>query len=135
MAPNVISKATIASLALNGQPAKGAVAGQPQAPVRGWLKPTHYEFKKNDQLFIIQHPLGTPLKFSTGAVTDPAPALNRVAYTDNTQKGSSGSPCFTADWKVVALHHWGGTDHNRGVTFSAILDVVTPKNIPGVFSN
>jgi hypothetical protein len=124
-----------ALLQVDGQPAKGTVAGQPLAPARGWLKPVHYEFRKDDPLFIIQHPEGRHMKFSPGAVTDPAPAQNRVAYTDNTLKGSSGSPCFTADWNVVALHHWGGTDHNRGVTFSAILNAVVPKKIPGVFSN
>jgi hypothetical protein len=120
-----------ALLNVDGQPAEGTVAGQPGAPVRGWLKPVSYQFKKDDPIFIIQHPKATPLKFAPGAVDDPSPSPNRVGYTTNTDNGSSGSPCCTADWRVVALHHWGGANHNRGVRFSAILDSLTPKKVPG----
>jgi hypothetical protein len=120
-----------ALLKIDGSPGQQSVASQPGAPARGWLKPVAYEFKVNDPIFIIQHPKASPLKFAPGSVNVPTPTVNRVGYTTNTQDGSSGSPCCTADWKVVALHHWGGTDHNRGVKFSAILDYLTPRQVPG----
>jgi hypothetical protein len=104
-----------------GSPAEGQVAAQEGAPVRDYLKPRAYDFEQGDPLFIIQHPKATPLKFAPGSVDDPQIAPNRVAYTVNTEPGSSGSPCFTSDWNVVALHHWGDTNHNRGVVFSAIM--------------
>jgi Trypsin-like peptidase domain/Effector-associated domain 1 len=111
-----------ALLRVAGKPANESVAAQPGAPTRGFLSPAAYEFKQGDPLFIIQHPQATPLKFAPGSVDDAKVGMNRVAYTVNTDAGSSGSPCFTSDWTPVALHHWGGEDHNRGVVFSAILE-------------
>lgn len=31
----------------------------------------------------------------------------RIRYATNTEPGSSGAPCFTMDWELVALHHYG----------------------------
>jgi hypothetical protein len=124
-----------ALLNVDGSPAQGSVAGQPGAPARGWLKPVAYQFQINDPIFIVQHPKASPLKFAPGSVNDPSPTVNRVGYTTNTEKGSSGSPCCTADWKVVALHHWGGPSHNRGVRFSAILDYLAPKHVSGFLTD
>jgi hypothetical protein len=39
----------------------------------------------------------------------------------NTERGSSGAPCFTADWALVALHHAGGATGNEGIPFTALL--------------
>jgi hypothetical protein len=124
-----------ALLNIDGSPAQENVAGQPGAPPRGWIEPVGYQFQVNDPIFIVQHPKASPLKFAPGSVNDLTPAANRVGYTTNTQDGSSGSPCCTADWKVVALHHWGGANHNRGVRFSAILDYLAPKKVPGFLKN
>jgi Trypsin-like peptidase domain/Effector-associated domain 1 len=124
-----------ALLNVDGSPAQGSVAGQPGAPARGWLKPVAYQFQINDPIFIVQHPKASPLKFAPGSVNDLSPTVNRVGYTTNTENGSSGSPCCTADWKVVALHHWGGPSHNRGVRFSAILDYLAPKHLSGFLTD
>ena len=120
-----------ALLRVAGKPAEQPVAGQPGAPPRGFLTPKGYAFKAGDPLFIIQHPKATPLKFAPGSVKSPLVTPNRVAYTVNTEEGSSGSPCFTSDWTPVALHHWGGSDHNRGVMFSAILADWQGKGVAG----
>ena len=51
----------------------------------------------------------------------------RIAYRTNTWFGSSGSPCFTIDWELVALHKgwFKAADDpekpNKGVPFSLIL--------------
>jgi Trypsin-like peptidase domain/Effector-associated domain 1 len=126
-----VSALDFALLNIDGSPAQQRVAGQPAAPVRGWLAPIAYQFEVNDPIFIVQHAKASPLKFAPGSVNDPAPTAKRVGYTTNTQDGSSGSPCCTADWKVVALHHWGGSNHNRGVKFTAILDYLAPREVPG----
>lgn len=121
IASSPVDQLDYALIRMQGKPAEGHVASQPGAPQRGFLTPEAYEFKKGDPLFIIQHPKATPLKFAPGSVDDPHVAPNRVGYDVNTDNGSSGSPCFTSDWKVVALHNWGTEQQNRGVVFSAIL--------------
>jgi V8-like Glu-specific endopeptidase len=130
-----VSALDFALLNIDGSPAQGTVAGQPGAPARGWLEPIAYQFQVNDPILIIQHPQGSPLKFAPGSVNSVDPVPNRVGYTTNTEKGSSGSPCCTADWKVVALHHWGGMNHNRGVRFSAILDYLAPRRVPSFLTD
>ena len=124
-----------ALLNIDGAPAQSTVAGQPGAPARGWLRPIAFPLQVSDPIFIIQHPKATPLKFAPGWVNDAAPVPNRVGYTTNTQDGSSGSPCCNSDWKVVALHHWGGPNNNRGVTFSAILDYLESRHVSGFLSD
>ena len=58
-------------------------------------------------LNILQHPDGEKLKVSlsnNGVVkTDEVKGL--VLYVNPTKGGSSGSPCFNNDWKLVAVHH------------------------------
>ncbi len=60
-------------------------------------------------LNLLQHPEGNAMKVSlsnNGVVkTDEARGL--VLYVNQTKRGSSGSPCFDNDWRLVALHHKG----------------------------
>lgn len=63
---------------------------------------------KGDPLNIIQHPRGGLKQVairnnSIIKITDALPDF--LYYTTDTQKGSSGSPCFNAHWEMVALHH------------------------------
>lgn len=85
-----------------------------------------------DRVNIIQHPLGQPKQI---AMVD-----NQIAYADatvlqyltDTLPGSSGSPVFDDDWRIVALHHSGGwipepnseSTHfrNEGIYIGAIGD-------------
>ena len=81
---------------------------------RGWVavpskatQPT-----KDEPLIIVQHPLGQPMKIAldTSSVIGLNPTGNRLQYKTNTEPGSSGSPCFTIDWKLVAVHGASATD-------------------------
>jgi V8-like Glu-specific endopeptidase len=49
----------------------------------------------------------------------------RLNYRTNTDPGSSGSPAFTMDWDIVALHHSGdpkylNPTYNQGVPIELI---------------
>ena len=90
-------------------------------------------------LGIMQHPLGLPLKL----VLDSAGVLGinenatRLKYETNTEKGSSGSPCFTFKWDLVALHHSGDPDfdpphkpsYNEGVPMTAIVKLIKQRGV------
>ncbi|MCJ8280161.1 MAG: serine protease [Rivularia sp. ALOHA_DT_140] len=58
-------------------------------------------------LNILQHPQGTSMKIaiSSNAIANIFPDSGLMQYVTKTSSGSSGSPCFNEDWKVVALHH------------------------------
>jgi Trypsin-like peptidase domain/Effector-associated domain 1 len=113
-----------ALLRLANPAGQGTLGEQQNAPVRGFLKPRTKTLASGDPLMIIQHPKAVPLKFALGTVKTltPPTTADYVTYDVNTEDGSSGSPCFTHDWSLVALHHWGGHHHNRGILFSAILE-------------
>jgi Trypsin-like peptidase domain/Effector-associated domain 1 len=93
---------------------------------RGSLTLTARELSDGDPLLILQHPDADPLKLSFGSVTEPIPP-DRVLYKVNTEGGSSGSPCLAQNLDVVAIHHWGGDDTNRGVTHEAIREYLASK--------
>jgi hypothetical protein len=57
-----------------------------------------------------------------------------VFYLANTLEGSSGSPCFSDRWDLVALHRGSDDLSNVGVPFTAILDDLGsrfPGRLPG----
>jgi V8-like Glu-specific endopeptidase len=58
-------------------------------------------------LNILQHPRGGPMSFafSKDGVRDVFESRGLVQYVTQAAGGSSGSPCFSDDWSVVALHH------------------------------
>jgi hypothetical protein len=125
--------------AVGNQPApdQPAAPGRP-APRRGWLVPRSHVFKGDEPepLFILQHPQleegrpTDPLKVTVGFVSG-APGGGRVHYTTNTLKGSSGSPCFRADWELVALHHAAtGGAANEGIPLKAILEDLAGREPP-----
>jgi hypothetical protein len=104
------------------------------APSRGWIslpdKP--YGFAANSPLFIVQHPATKPMKLALD--TEAVIGLNgngtRVKYRTNTERGSSGSPCFNQNWELVALHHAGDPKYalhydpqwNRGIPIALITE-------------
>ncbi len=87
-----------------------------------------YNFDATEPLLILGHPNGGPIQLSHAS---PAGARftslhSRVRYDTNTEGGSSGSPVFNRDFRVVALHHLGskgtGGLFNQGVPIARIGD-------------
>jgi hypothetical protein len=114
----------------------------PRTP-RGWISlpdsSTTIELKPHQPLFIIQHPEGDPIKLAldTDAILSVNENKTRVRYTTNTEPGSSGSPCFDQNWKLIALHHAGdpnfAPDHrpefNEGIPIEAIVKFLNGQKV------
>jgi hypothetical protein len=85
-------------------------------------------------VYVIGHPAGAGLKFSIRGNDLLAydEAKSKVHYTAPTEPGSSGSPVFTTQWQLMALHHAGSNkmrnpkdpsttyQANEGITIEAI---------------
>ena len=73
----------------------------------GYLEISSEQPNPNDALIIIQHPKGRQKEI---AFSDNQNSIweHRLHYKVTTEPGSSGSPVFDMNWKVVALHHAGG---------------------------
>jgi len=78
---------------------------------RSWLKldATPIDFAHVSTIGILQHPNSEPLKLALGMEQDITAngAGNRIRYKVPTLPGSSGSPVFDSDWRLIALHHAG----------------------------
>jgi V8-like Glu-specific endopeptidase len=64
--------------------------------------------KPGDHVTIIQHPQGGPKQIALTANQVVNLYEHWLQYSTDTLPGSSGSPVFNDDWKVVAIHHAGG---------------------------
>lgn len=120
---------------------------EPGAPTRGWIHApkTSYDFAPRTAVFIVQHPDGEPLSLAldTSGVLGENANRTRVKYTTNTLGGSSGSPCFNADWQLVALHHSGDPNfntsqkpaYNEGIPMAAIRALLKARNLESVLDS
>ncbi len=115
-----------AMLLIDGTPGYDIVGDPATHLQRGWLLPKKHEFQSGEPLFIVQHPDSGTLRFAFDQVKTADDY--RILYWTNTEQGSSGAPCFTLTWDLVALHQ--GTVHRRtdperpnmGIPFSRILE-------------
>jgi hypothetical protein len=130
-----------ALLRVDGTPGHDPVGERPEpgAPGRQWIAAPAIPavFTPGTRLTIVQHPQGEPLKLATD--DDAVIGLNangtRVTYTTNTERGSSGAPCFNASWELVALHHSGDPNfdpahkptYNEGIPIAAIVTLLQER--------
>jgi Trypsin-like peptidase domain len=123
-----------ALLRLDRRAGEQAIEGAP----RGWIKlpAVALPLEADSPILIVQHPEGSPMKLAldTQAVLGPNANGTRIRYRTNTDRGSSGSPVFTMDWDIVALHHFGDpkwTDpvFNQGVPIELIQQRLSAKGL------
>jgi Trypsin-like peptidase domain/Effector-associated domain 1 len=125
------------------EPVGGSDNENPNAPPRGWigLPAETHAFVPGTAVFIMQHPKGEKLKLAleTRAVIGVNANRTRVRYKTNTEHGSSGSPCFDANWNLIALHHVGDPDYdrfhkpeyNQGIPITTIVDLLEQRGKEG----
>lgn len=104
---------------LAGEPGSepvGGAASMPAPPRRGWLDTTIGADAggADGTLFVLQHPSGEPLKLAFGPVVGLNGNGTRLRHLVDTERGSSGSPCFNSKLELVALHHAGDPDFSVG---------------------
>jgi len=152
VAPNsdpALDELDYALLRVDGKPAADPVGGDtddPKPVARQWIPVPAmmpYDFNTNKALFIVQHPDGKPMQvaFDTEALISLNGNGTRVRYSTTTEPGSSGSPCFNADWEWVALHHSGDpryyrlrtpAEFNEGIPLSAIIKQLHSRGLANV---
>ena len=113
---------------------------QVDGAARGWiaLPNSVLPLPADAPILIVQHPEGTPMKLAldTQAVVGPNGNGTRIRYRTNTDPGSSGSPVFTMDWDIVALHHcgdpkWQKPLFNQGVPIELIRRRIIKNGLEG----
>ncbi len=100
---------------------------------RGWVELPNDEplIEPDSPLLIPQHPHGKPMQlaFDTQSIIAVNEQKTRVRYRTNTDPGSSGSPCFDANWELIALHHSGepgviDATYNEGIPIYTIANAL-----------
>lgn len=91
------------------------VIDNPDSPISDWGFLELDDFtdpQVGDKVNIIQHPEGNYMKI---ALPDAIISVwgKYLFYIADTKGGSSGSPVFSQDWKVVALHHAGINENSK----------------------
>lgn len=100
--------------------------------VWGAIELTPIDISKVERVNIIQHPSGGPKQVAIYHNIVAYADDKRVQYLTDTLPGSSGSPVFDDQWRVVALHHSGGwilepgtktqVFRNEGININCVIE-------------
>ncbi len=129
VASSPVDQLDFALLRLAAPAGLAPTGGTVSAPPRGWITPHWRELESDETIFVIQHPQGDTLKLASGRYD--SRDATRLRYRVDTEPGSSGSPCFTAQMELVALHRGSAEGAaNQGVPFDAIAAALPPAFFP-----
>ncbi len=97
----------------------------------GFSKLKPIDVTVNEKVNIIQHPAGGPKQIAMNDNEVKYVDETVVQYITDTMPGSSGSPVFNDNWRLIALHHSGGNIpepstnaihfRNEGIRIGAII--------------
>ena len=120
VASSPVADLDFAVLRLSAPAGLKPTGGTASAPPRGWITPQWREMEPDETIFVIQHPQGETLKLASGRYD--SRDGTRLRYRVDTEPGSSGSPCFTAQMELVGLHRGSAEGlANQGVPFDALM--------------
>jgi hypothetical protein len=113
---------------------------QVEGAPRGWiaLPKAVLPLPADAPILIVQHPEGAPMKLAldTQAVIGLNGNGTRIRYRTNTDPGSSGSPVFTMDWDLVALHHYGDPNWQNALFNQGVpIELIRQRIIKDGFEN
>lgn len=135
--PNV-AELDHALLLLDGEPGNAPLGkSDPEAPKRGWIDlAAPPAIAVGAPMLILQHPAAEPLKLGIDYVTKINENQTRIRYATPTLPGSSGSPCFDASFRLIALHHASQNtvqaSYNEGIPIAAILELLRQRGKTGM---
>ncbi|MDQ1899323.1 trypsin-like peptidase domain-containing protein [Paracoccus sp. WLY502] len=96
----------------------------PDNPPRGWIAiDPALQAGEGDDLFILQHPEGAPLKLGVGRLTALHGNGLRWRHDVATEGGSSGSPVFNRELALIGLHHAGDPNYFRIALFNQAIPI------------
>ena len=98
------------------------IKDNPAKPLSQWgilEVDTFSEPQIDSPVTIIQHPLGQTKQIALTANKIINKDGKKLFYETDTERGSSGSPVFNNEWKVIALHHAGKTEEDGGLVVNA----------------
>lgn len=120
-APDNLDFALIRLATRVGDNPRGGTEG-PENPPRGWIGiDPALAAGPNDDLFILQHPEGAPLKLGVGRLTELRGGGLRLRHDVITEGGSSGSPVLNSRLDLVGLHHAGDPNYFRLALFNQAI--------------
>jgi V8-like Glu-specific endopeptidase len=100
----------------------------------GHIPLEQFPAKQTRRVNIVQHPGGAPKQIALYHNVVSYIDDDIIQYYTDTLPGSSGSPLFDDDWRLVGVHHAGGTLYspdekisvyrNEGVTVGRLVDLV-----------
>ncbi len=119
-----------------GKHSVGSKAAEPKMPKRSWVAlPQKSRYPPDSPLQILHHghrPDGyaLTLNLETRSIIGLNANGTRLLHRTNTYDGSSGAPCFNANWELIALHHGtreGPEAHNRAIPIQLVAEAVRQK--------
>ena len=101
-----------------GEQTLGADPAAAGGETRGFYKldGSPYTYLAEEPVRIVGHPSGRPalLSYASPSQIRRTPSGTRVRYQTNTEGGSSGSPVFNKEWRIIALHQAAGPTATPG---------------------